>query len=68
VIARLDRGDQEGAAQPLRGAAVGQTWQGSQSRLPLPTRCGVGLPRAPTDLAPSLPPAPGGVCFSISDG
>jgi hypothetical protein len=68
MLARLDQGNQGGAVRPLCGAAVGQGRQGSQPRLPPPTGCGAICRRSPTDLVPSLPPAPAGVCFSISVG
>jgi|SRR5262245_24810013 len=60
MLARLDRGDGEGAVRPLCGAEVGLARQRQRVALvPVGDR-----PSLPTDLVPSLPPALGGVWFS----
>ena len=68
MLARLHQGNRGGAVRPLCGAAAGQGRPRWQPRLPSPTGCGSFCLRSPADLAPSLPPAPGGVCFPTSVG
>jgi hypothetical protein len=65
MLARLYRGDREGAA------AVRSGGPGPCALAAAPAaadRVRVDLPPLPTDLVPSLPPEPRGVCFPICVG
>jgi hypothetical protein len=69
MLARLNWGNRGGAVRPLCRVRAGQARQGSQPRLLPPGVCqSMTRPRSPTDLVPSLPPAPGSVCFPICVG